>query len=304
MTRQAKISRGSWAMCFGLKYPARFDQTYKVLGAFDYDGIELGGFFNHATLENYPTTASRKELARTLADHGLEVAGVAYEPYGIPWAYGEGDELKRYQKYFDDFLQFSADVGAPGMRVDPGSFGPLPRDVSYEETYERVVKTWTDHAVKAADHGIDILWELESMQPFNKPSELIRILGDIPNPNFKILYDTGHFYAACTLAFNQVQPAERLEGGQEELIKKISGRIGHVHLSDCDGNIVANIFGSKLGFGKGFIDFETLVPLIADHYDGVWWSVDSIPMGPSTWEDSYQDRIVLDELLDKHVRNR
>lgn len=304
MSRIAKISRGSWCMAFGFSHPATLDQTIKVLGAFDYDGIELGGFFDHATLERFPTEASRKELARVIADHGMEVAGVAYEPYGIPWAAGGDEAYQRYLQYFDDFLQFSADVGSPSMRVDPGSFGPLPYDADYDAVYARVVETYQSHAEKAAERGVVVLWELESMQPFNHPSEALRIMKDVPHPNFKMLYDTGHFYAVTVLAHNQVQPAERLDGGQEELLAQMKGRIGHVHLSDCDGNVAANIFGSKLGMGKGFIDFEKLVPFVADLYDGDWWSVDSIPMGPSAWEDSYQDRIVLDDLLERHVRNR
>lgn len=304
MSRVAKISRGSWCMAFGFKHPATFDQTIKVLGAFNYDGLELGGFFDHATIENYPTRESRKELAKKVADYGMEVAGVAYEPYGIPWAAGGDDAYKQYLTYFDDFLQFSEDVGSPTMRIDPGSFGPLAYGTDYNEVYSRVVETWTEHAEKGAERGIAMLWELESMQPFNHPTEVLRIMDDIPNSNFKMLYDTGHFYAVTTLAHNQTQPAERLEGGQEELLSKLKGRIGHVHLSDCDGNVAANIFGSKLGFGKGFIDFEKLVPFVADLYDGDWWSVDSIPMGPSAWEDSYEDRFVLDDLLERHVRNR
>jgi hypothetical protein len=56
--------------------------------------------------------------------------------------------------------------------------------------------------------------------------------------------------------------------------------------------------------GKGLIDFETLIPLLADCYDGEWWSVDSIPMGPAAWEDSYEDVFTLNDLLDRHVRNR
>ena len=31
-----------------------------VLGAWGYDGVELGGFFDHATVERYPDKASRR----------------------------------------------------------------------------------------------------------------------------------------------------------------------------------------------------------------------------------------------------
>jgi len=295
-------------MSFGFKNMATLDQTIRVLGAFNYDGIELGGFFDHATLERFPTAQSRKELGKWIADNGMVVAGIAPGPYGdlgrLPWATGDDAVYKEYLGWFEEFLQFCVDVGSPALRIDPGSFGPLPYGTDYNATYARVVETYTEHAEKGADVGVAMLWEAECPQPFNKPSEVIRIMNDVPHPNFKMLYDTGHFYGITTLAFNQVQPAEKLEGGQEELIKALKGRIGHVHLSDTDGLIAGNLFATKLGLGKGFIDFETVVPLLADCYDGEWWSVDSIPMGPDAWADSYEDVFTLNDLLDRHVRNR
>ena len=62
MAREAKICRGSWCLAFGFAQPATLDQVVKVLSAFGYDGIELGGFFDHATQERYPDKESRKKL--------------------------------------------------------------------------------------------------------------------------------------------------------------------------------------------------------------------------------------------------
>ena len=44
------------------------------------------------------------------------------------------------------------------------------------------------------------------------------------------------------------------------------------------------------------------MPVLADAYDGVWWAVDSIPMGAKAWEDTWSGIITLNEMLDKHVR--
>ena len=51
MAGTAKVCRGSWCMAFGFEPPAALEQVAQVLGAFGYDGIELGGFFDHATVE-------------------------------------------------------------------------------------------------------------------------------------------------------------------------------------------------------------------------------------------------------------
>src|SRR5207247_7551980 len=87
-----KVCRGSWCMAFGFEKPATLEQVAKVLSAFGYDGIELGGFFDHATVERFPDMQSRKKLRGWLDSLGLEIAGIAPGPYGalfrLPWAPG------------------------------------------------------------------------------------------------------------------------------------------------------------------------------------------------------------------------
>ena len=77
------------------------------------------------------------------------------------------------------------------MRVDPGAAGPLPYDADYDEIWDRVVRTFQHHAEKGAEVGCVMLWELESLQPFNKPSETVKLLQDVGHDNFKLMYDTG-----------------------------------------------------------------------------------------------------------------
>jgi sugar phosphate isomerase/epimerase len=80
---EAKICRGSWCLAFGFDPIPTLEQVVKVLSAFGYDGIELAGFFDHATVEKYPDEASRKKLAQWITEeHGLELVGYAPGPYG------------------------------------------------------------------------------------------------------------------------------------------------------------------------------------------------------------------------------
>ena len=215
MNSNAKICRGSWCMAFGFDPPASLEQVANVLSAFGYDGIELGGFFDHATVERFPDKASRQELKKWLTDDlGLEIAGIAPGPYGdlfrLPWATGSQDVYDEYIRYFESYLQLAADMEIPGMRVDPGAAGPLPYDADYDEIWDRVVRTFQHHAEKGAEVGCVMLWELESLQPFNKPSETVKLLQDVGHDNFKLMYDTGHFQACSVIGHNHVQPAETL----------------------------------------------------------------------------------------------
>jgi sugar phosphate isomerase/epimerase len=291
-------------MAFGLERQATLDEVIGVLSAFGYAGIELGGFFDHATLERFPDRERRRKLAAQLADAGLEPAGLAYGPNGdlgrMPWSTAGGDVLAEYKKWFGEFLELATDVGIPSMRIDPGALGPLPYGADYDQVWNTVVETFREHAELGEEVGCLMLWELESGQPFNKPSEVLKMVEDVGHPNFKMIYDTGHWHQVATVGHNQVQPQEQLEGGQIELIRKLKGHIGHIHLCDTDGDIAQNMFGTKLGIGKGIIDFDELVPVLVDAYDGDWWAVDSIPMNSDAWSDSYDDISTIRELTKKY----
>ena len=79
--------------------------------------------------------------------------------------------------------------------------------------------------------------------------------------------------------------------------------IGHMHICDTDMNTHLNMFGTKCNFGEGIIDFDELMPVLAERYDGVWWAVDSIPMGSKAWSDTWDGLPILNNLLDKYVRS-
>jgi sugar phosphate isomerase/epimerase len=306
MAKEAKVCRGTWCMAFGFDPPAALDQVLPVLAAWGYDGVELGGFFDHATVERYPDKASRKKLKAHLDGLGLEVAGIAPGPYGdlfrLPWATGSQEVYDEYIEYFEGYLGLAADLEIPGMRVDPGAAGPLPYDADYAEVWDRVVRTFQHHAEKGAEVGCVMLWELESLQPFNKPSETVKMLKDVGHANFKLMYDTGHFQACAVIGHNHVQPAETLSSQIEFVEMLPADSIGHIHLCDTDMNTCLNMFGTKCNFGEGIIDFEELVPVLTERYDGVWWAVDSIPMGSKAWQDTWDGLPFLNDLLDRHVR--
>ncbi len=308
MSRTAKICRGTWCVAFGIEPAPTLDQALQVFSAFGYDGVELGGFFDHATPERFPDAASRKALVEKVNSLDMEVAGYAPGPYGdfgrLPWATGGDDVVAAYEEFFEENLRMAVDLGSPAMRVDPGDFGPMARDVDYDRTWDRVVNMFRRHAERGREEGVLMLWEYETGQLFIKPSEVVKMMDDVGDDNLKIMYDTGHFVAGAELGHNQVQPIEKLEGGQIEFIEMLSGRIGHVHLNDSDWNTFENAFGTHLGIGKGKVDFDELIPaLLKADYGGEWWAADAIPMSSETWADTFDGPRDLNALLDKHVRN-
>jgi hypothetical protein len=59
-------------MVFGFDLPACLEQAAKVIGAFGYDGIELAGFYDHATIERFPDKRSRRRLVADLEALSLQ----------------------------------------------------------------------------------------------------------------------------------------------------------------------------------------------------------------------------------------
>jgi len=307
MGKTAKVCRGTWCMAFGFENMATMEQVARVLSAFGYDGIELGGFFDHCTVERFPDKASRKKLKKWLNDDlGLEIAGIAPGPYGdlfrLQWATGSQDVYDEYIKFFESYIELAADMEIPGMRVDPGARGPIPYDAEYDQIWDRVVTTFQHHAEKGKEVGCTMLWELESLQPFNHPSEVPKMLNDVGHSHFKLMYDTGHFQACGVIGHNQVQPGETFPNQIEFIEMLPEGCVGHIHLCDTNMNTSYDMFGTKCDFGEGIIDFDELMPVLAKAYDGEWWAVDSIPMGPIAWKDTYTGVTWLNDALDRYVR--
>lgn len=305
-TKPAKISRGSWCLTFGFSTPTPLDVVVKALSAFGYDGIELQGWEPHVTLERYPDKASRRKLRDEIAGYGLELVGYAPGPYGdfgkYAWA-TDDDAHRQYLAFFRQSLQLCADMGIPVIRVDPGNFGPLPREADYNRAWDRVVTTFRQHAEEAANLGVKVAWEPETGQIFVKPSEVVKLISDVGNNNFGIIYDCAHIQAMIALAHNQVQPFEKIEAGQGAFIRMLpKGSIFHMHMTDNDNETWHNAFGRHLGLGKGVLNFDEIITAVLDNgYDSQWWSVDAIPMTEESWTYTYTDIAILRGLLDKYV---
>ncbi|MBI0141150.1 sugar phosphate isomerase/epimerase [Bartonella sp. W8125] len=295
-----KIYMGSWCFASGLKRPATLDQVIKILSAYGFDGIGVGaGFVNHASIERYPDTHSRKELAKYINGHDLEVALYAPDPYGLPWA-TDDDAYKSYLKSFKDSLLFTKDIGSPSMRVDPGSFGPLPRNSDYSRIWTRVVETFQKQAKMAADEGVMLLWEPETAQIFVRPSEIIRLLKEVDSKNFKLNVDFAHARAISELGHNQLRPYETLKGGVIEFINMVGAYIGDIGVVDTDDNIVSNIFASHIGLGKGNLNIEQMLQaVIATGYKGPWWGLDIIPVNEVVFTDAWNGIAAYRDMLDR-----
>jgi D-psicose/D-tagatose/L-ribulose 3-epimerase len=93
-------------------------------------------------------------------------------------------------------------------------------------------------AATAAELDLEIVLELEpfAQSLVNNVDTMVRFLDDVDRANVKANLDISH------LALSRVPPEE---------ISRLRGRVGHVHLSDCDGRVHGD-----LPPGRGVVPFE------------------------------------------------
>jgi sugar phosphate isomerase/epimerase len=169
---------------------------------------------------------------------------------------------------------------------------------------ERIVNVWDRCSKIAADHGMNVCWEFEPGFLFNKPSEILQIVDAVRgkgNSNFGVLYDTCHAHMCAAVAANQPGQKETLPGGELELLKKLRGKITHVHLIDSDGSLNEHNTSTHNPFGTGKLNFDQLAPeLMQCGVPNDWWCVD-LCFWPNAWDVTADSKRFLDKLRQKYA---
>ncbi|MEN6608711.1 MAG: sugar phosphate isomerase/epimerase family protein [Bryobacteraceae bacterium] len=278
-----KISLGSWAFSFGpyADNPIPFDKCAKRLADAGYDGIEICGCPPHITLDKYPSKESRREVAKFLEDINLGISGYVADLYSANPVVPEN--RKTYLDLFRRNIEMCVDLGSPAVRVDTvAAPGSVP-DGEYKAAFERVAGVWREAAEIAQGSGIRLVWEFEPGFLFNKASEVVAMHDLVNHPNFKVMFDTSHAYMCGVVGARQHGPKETLAGGVPEFLKKLQGRIGHIHLIDSDGTLHGDETSTHRPFGEGYIDFKGLAPQLLAVPNIEWWCID-LCFWAGSWE--------------------
>jgi len=300
--KRVRLSIGSWAYCFGpyKDNPVPFDAVIEKLGKLGFDGVELGGFPPHPSPAQFDTKAKRKELRAKVAGNGLAFSGLAADLWSHP-IIPQADNSK-WISTFERNLDFACDLGIDSIRVDTVS----PPDVFEKERIdpklggERLVKTFRTAAQKAAERGVRVVWEFEPGFAFNKPSEIVRLLEDVGHKNFRVLYDTCHAHMCAVVGARQPGAKETLPGGAVELLTRLRGRVGHVHLIDSDSTLHNNETSTHAPFGQGVLNFDQLIPeLLRSSLPTNWWTID-LCFWPNAWEVTADAKLFLDQMAQKY----
>jgi sugar phosphate isomerase/epimerase len=303
MMKGVRLSIGSWAYCFGpyKDHPVPFDTVVQRLAELGFDGVELGAFPPHPHPAEFATAAQRAELRKRVADQGLAFSGLAADLWSCPIIPSSNNS--KWMSTFEKNVDFAVDLGIDCIRVDSVS----PPDVFERERIEpelgwdRLRKAFRVAAVKAADRGVRVVYEFEPGFAFNKPSEIIRMVDEVGHENFRILFDTSHAHTCAALGARQPGGKETLPGGALELLTRLRGKIGHVHLIDSDNTLHNNETSTHAPFGRGVLNFDLLIPeVLRSGCPTNWWTID-LCFWPNAWEAMADAKLFLEQMAEKYV---
>lgn len=144
------------------------------------------------------------------------------------------------------FLDFIYDLGGKNLLLVIGEYIWNQEVIAPEDQWKYAVDAVRELAAYADQLGLEIAVELEPfhLSIVNSIAAMDRFLNEVARPNVKANVDVSHLALAK-------DPAQKLN--------KLRGRIGHVHLSDCDGKRHGD-----LPPGRGVVDFPPYLKAIAD----------------------------------------
>jgi len=295
-----KISIGTWAYSIGpyAENPVPWSEILSKLSALGFDGLELGGFGVHPNPDIMPTKEQREACKQEVKDAGLAFSGLAANL----WAQHliDTDDTTAYINEFRKNLDFCVDLGIPGIRVDCVQPPTILETVDVDKARAQVVKTWKQCAREAADKGVYVTWEFEPGFAFNKPSDILRIVDEVNDPNFGVQFDTCHAHMVAAVGARQPGKKETLPGGAVELAQKLRGKINHLHLIDSDGTLHGDETSTHAPFGDGILDFDTLLPeLLKAGVPHNWWTID-LCFWPDAWAVTEKCKKEIDKLNAKY----
>jgi len=280
--------------------------------------VELGAFPPHPNPGNpngpdadwpgaMPEKSQREQVRARMSEKGLAFSGIAANLWGEKLI--NTDNQDKYISEFRKNSEFAKDLGIQSIRVDTVQPPTILREIDGKTAMDRVVKTWKMCCDIAADNGQAVVWEFEPGFAFNKLSDILRIHDAVDKPNFGLLYDTCHGQMVGVAGARQ-EGEKEVFPTQAEFIRKLSGRIMHIHLIDSDNTCHKDAQGNDETsthppFGLGVLDFDEILPELAraSRLPHDWWTID-LCFWPDAWKATETCKKKVDELVKKYGRGR
>lgn len=279
-----RLSFGSWAFAFGPfeKDPWGIARICEYLAATGYDGIEVNGFRPHPHDLDFDSEGTCRVLRDLVVGHGLGVSAYAPDLTDVPPT--RVDELD-YLRRIDSARAFCERVGTSILRVDT-VVPPRPvRTTPEDPEFQRLASVWRQAAARCKRSGITMVWEFEPGFWLNRPREVVGLLEEVSQPNFKVLFDSSHAYTTAVHCARHGREPDVVPGGVSEYARLLAPWVGHLHLIDSDGSLHDGDTSAHIAFGEGNIDFMGLIEALGPVATKLaWWTVD-LCFSPHTEEE-------------------
>jgi sugar phosphate isomerase/epimerase len=195
------------------------------------------------------TDADRAEIKRTCEEVGLPVRSVVCVAFGVV------DFNPSVQRFTLDRIKAYVDQGAylggRNVLLVVGEYywdGEVFPNSAIWDMAKEAVRNAGEYA---GSKGLEIVLELEPFETalLKDVDELVRFVEEIDHPAVRANADISHLH---------------LSNASVDDVKKLTGLIGHIHLSDCDGKVHGD-----LPAGMGVTPIKEYLAAIRDTgYDG------------------------------------
>lgn len=263
------------SLCMNLFPYKGMEYAVKEVAKIGYQGIEAWGGRPHLYLDDH-TLQEKKDLKKLIEDLGMKVTNFLPPVYKYPvniMSYRESIR-KDSMEFMKKNIQNAALIGSPSCCLSL----LFPDDESTrEESYERLIKGYTELGKTAKDEGINLLIET------SPPADCCFLI--MVDDGLKLIQETG-----IKDVFGFVLDVGHLAVNKEnfeETFKKLQGIPKHIHMDDND--LTAD---SHLIPGVGDIDIQSFVDASIKYgYDGYYsaeimgkYTHDPIPAAKACYE--------------------
>jgi sugar phosphate isomerase/epimerase len=182
------------------------------------------------------TARERRLIRDTCERHSLPVRSV------VGCALGIADFNAPVRRFHVDrakaYLDFGYELRAANFLIVAGEYIWEQQVIRPEDQWKWAVEGLQEVGGHATELGLEVAVEIEPfrLSIVNNIEKMVRLLNDVGSDAVKANVDVSHLLLA---------------GDSPEQIRKLGGRIAHVHLSDCNGKVHGD-----LPPGRGCVPFD------------------------------------------------
>ncbi|HPN33176.1 MAG TPA: sugar phosphate isomerase/epimerase family protein [bacterium] len=255
-----------YAMCNESMQGMAWEEQCRLVAEAGFSGIEIAPFTLVKEGVEELTPVLRRDMVRTMRDHGLSCTGLHWllvaPPAGLHCTADDAAVRRRTWDYVHRLIDFCSDLGGPVMVFgSPKQRSAGDAGISVAEAVQRLTEGLSGCAEHAGKNRVKILLEpLDRSQTdvVNTLAQALEVVNAIQHPAIQTMFD---FH-------NTPDETEPLE----VLVKMYYPYIHHVHVQEMNGK--------HLGTGNAAKDFVAAFQTLKDLRYNQWVSLEVFDFTP------------------------